>query len=41
VEANVFRVRRETIEATVDWRKGGGLYTAPQLCQPLPAGSRT
>ena len=26
VETNVSRVRRETIEATVDWRKGGSVY---------------
>jgi len=26
VEANISRVRRETIEATIDWRKGGPVY---------------
>ncbi len=28
VEANVSRVRRETIEAIIDWRKGGAVYSA-------------
>jgi UDP-sulfoquinovose synthase len=27
VEANVSRVRRETIAATIDWRKGGAVYS--------------
>jgi UDP-sulfoquinovose synthase len=34
VEANVSRVRRNTIEATIDWRKGGSVYAggrAPAL----------
>jgi UDP-sulfoquinovose synthase len=34
VEANVSRVRRETIEAKIDWRKGGSVYStgrAPAL----------
>jgi UDP-sulfoquinovose synthase len=34
VEANVSRVRRETIEATIDWQKGGAVYSrgrAPAL----------
>jgi UDP-sulfoquinovose synthase len=26
VEGNISRVRRETIEATIDWRKGGAVY---------------
>ena len=30
VEANVARVRRETIAATVDWQKGGAVYPAGQ-----------
>jgi UDP-sulfoquinovose synthase len=37
VEANVSRVRRETLEARVDWRRGGGLYTEVEVLAPLTA----
>ncbi len=37
VEANVSRVRRETIAAAVDWRKGGGLYAGGSGARPLAA----
>ncbi len=30
VESNVSRVRRNTIEATIDWRKGGPVYAGAQ-----------
>jgi len=39
VEANISRVRRETIEATVDWRKGGPVYAgARAAATAVPTG---
>ena len=37
VEANISRVRRHTIAATVDWRRGGTVYAEPHGA-PLPVG---
>jgi UDP-sulfoquinovose synthase len=35
VETNIHRVRRNTVDAKVDWRKGGGLYTGEPAAPPL------
>jgi UDP-sulfoquinovose synthase len=35
VEGNIHRVRRNTVDAKVDWRKGGGLYTGEPAAPPL------
>jgi UDP-sulfoquinovose synthase len=35
VESNVPRVLRHTVDARVDWRKGGGLYTGEQATAQL------
>jgi UDP-sulfoquinovose synthase len=40
VERHIGRVRRETIRAAVDWRRGGGLYRASAPVRPLAASAR-
>jgi UDP-sulfoquinovose synthase len=39
VESNIARVRRETIAATVDWRRGGGPYVRDSSAGALAAAS--